>query len=66
MKKIGICGHFAQGKDFFDGQTVKTKILTRFGTLYFRVLIHNTPCASINQVYFVNKLFAIAFVLCYN
>lgn len=34
--------------------------------MYFRVLIHNTPCATINQVYFVNKLFAIAFVLCYN
>ncbi|MEK4065686.1 glycosyltransferase family 4 protein [Peribacillus sp. FSL R5-0717] len=25
--KIGIIGHFAFGKDFFDGQTVKTKIL---------------------------------------
>lgn len=26
-KKIAIIGHFADGKDFFDGQTVKTKAL---------------------------------------
>ncbi len=35
MKKIGICGHFAQGKDFFDGQTVKTKIVTRELLYYY-------------------------------
>ena len=28
MYKVLICGHFGYGKDFFDGQTVKTKILT--------------------------------------
>ena len=27
MKKIGIIGHFALGKEMFDGQTVKTKML---------------------------------------
>lgn len=27
MKKIGIIGHFGGDKEFFDGQTVKTKIL---------------------------------------
>ena len=27
MKKIGIIGHFGGKKEFFDGQTVKTKIL---------------------------------------
>lgn len=26
--KIGVCGHFGDGNDFFDGQTVKTKIVT--------------------------------------
>lgn len=26
-KKVGIIGHFGFGKEFFDGQTVKTKIL---------------------------------------
>lgn len=26
-KKIGILGHFAIGKEFYDGQTIKTKIL---------------------------------------
>jgi glycosyltransferase involved in cell wall biosynthesis len=26
--QIGICGHFGRGKKLFDGQTVKTKILT--------------------------------------
>lgn len=34
--KVGVCGHFGNGHDFFDGQTVKTKIVTsqlekRFG-----------------------------------
>ena len=28
MFKILICGHFGYGKNFIDGQTVKTKILT--------------------------------------
>lgn len=27
MKKIGIIGHFGGGRDFLDGQTVKTKVL---------------------------------------
>ncbi len=27
IKKIGIIGHFGGNKDFFDGQTIKTKIL---------------------------------------
>ena len=27
MKKVAIVGHFAFGKEFLDGQTVKTKIL---------------------------------------
>lgn len=27
MKKVGIIGHFGGNKEFFDGQTVKTKIL---------------------------------------
>lgn len=27
MKKIGIIGHFGDGHEFFDGQTVKTKVL---------------------------------------
>lgn len=26
--KIGICGHFGGGKEFYDGQTVKTKTIT--------------------------------------
>lgn len=25
--KVGICGHFENGKSFLDGQTVKTKTL---------------------------------------
>lgn len=29
MKKIAVIGHFAQGKEYLDGQTVKTKILTQ-------------------------------------
>ena len=29
MKKIGICGHFGDKKNFLDGQTVKTKIITQ-------------------------------------
>ncbi|MEK4201685.1 glycosyltransferase family 4 protein [Cytobacillus sp. FSL K6-0265] len=37
MHRVGICGHFGEGKDFYDGQTVKTKTLTEelqnlFGT----------------------------------
>lgn len=28
MKKVCIIGHFAFGKEYFDGQTVKTKIIT--------------------------------------
>ncbi len=27
MDRIGICGHFGIGHDFFDGQTIKTRIL---------------------------------------
>ena len=27
LKKIGIVGHFAEGKDFFDGQTIKIRAL---------------------------------------
>ena len=27
LKKVGIVGHFAVGKDFYDGQTVKTRAL---------------------------------------
>lgn len=26
--KVGVCGHFGNGHDFFDGQTIKTKIIT--------------------------------------
>lgn len=26
--KVGICGHYGKNKPFFDGQTVKTKIIT--------------------------------------
>ena len=29
MIKIGICGHFGGNRNFLDGQTVKTKIITR-------------------------------------
>ncbi|WP_298881482.1 glycosyltransferase family 4 protein [uncultured Phascolarctobacterium sp.] len=29
MVKIGVCGHFGGGKNFLDGQTVKTKIVTK-------------------------------------
>lgn len=29
MKNIGICGHFGGNKIFLDGQTVKTKIVTK-------------------------------------
>lgn len=29
MKSIGICGHFGGNKNFLDGQTVKTKIVTK-------------------------------------
>lgn len=29
MVKIGICGHFGGNKNFLDGQTVKTKIITK-------------------------------------
>jgi len=28
MYKVAVIGHFAKGKDYLDGQTVKTKILT--------------------------------------
>ncbi len=28
-KKIGIIGHFGFGKEFLDGQTVKTKTLAK-------------------------------------
>ena len=27
LKKLGIVGHFAEGKDFFDGQTIKIRTL---------------------------------------
>ena len=29
QKKVGIIGHFAHGKDFFDGQTIKTRTLVQ-------------------------------------
>ena len=29
MKKIAVIGHFAFGKEYLDGQTVKTKVLTQ-------------------------------------
>lgn len=29
LKKVGIIGHFAHGRDFFDGQTIKTRTLTQ-------------------------------------
>ena len=29
MIKIGVCGHFGSNRNFLDGQTVKTKIITR-------------------------------------
>ena len=29
MKKIGLCGHYAFGKKILDGQTIKTKIVTK-------------------------------------
>lgn len=29
MKNVGICGHFGGNKNFLDGQTVKTKIVTK-------------------------------------
>lgn len=29
LYKVGICGHFGEGENFLDGQTVKTKILTK-------------------------------------
>lgn len=29
MIKIGVCGHFGGNRNFLDGQTVKTKIITR-------------------------------------
>ena len=28
--KVGICGHFGDGHDFFDGQTIKTRITMDF------------------------------------
>lgn len=28
MKKLGVCGHFGNGKQLLNGQTVKTKIIT--------------------------------------
>lgn len=29
MNKIGVCGHFGGDRNFLDGQTVKTKIITK-------------------------------------
>ena len=29
MYKIGICGHYGGGKNCLDGQTIKTKIITK-------------------------------------
>lgn len=29
MKRICVIGHFAYGLEYFDGQTVKTKIITK-------------------------------------
>jgi len=29
LKKVGIIGHFAHGRDFFDGQTIKTRTLAQ-------------------------------------
>ncbi len=29
LKKVGIVGHFAHGREFFDGQTIKTRTLTQ-------------------------------------
>ena len=29
LKKVGIIGHFAHGRDFFDGQTIKIRTLTQ-------------------------------------
>ncbi|MBO5111525.1 MAG: glycosyltransferase [Clostridia bacterium] len=29
MKRVGVVGHFAFGKEYLDGQTVKTKVLTK-------------------------------------
>lgn len=29
MKKICVCGHFGYGFDFYDGQTIKTKVITQ-------------------------------------
>ena len=28
MKKVGICGHYGGNNEFYDGQTVKTKMIT--------------------------------------
>ena len=28
-KKVCVVGHYGNGKEFYDGQTVKTKIITK-------------------------------------
>ena len=35
MKKVTVIGHFAFGKEFLDGQTVKTKVLSQALCSYF-------------------------------
>lgn len=32
--KVGVCGHFADGKEFYDGQTIKTKYIYEGLNLY--------------------------------
>ena len=35
MVKVGICGHFGEGKNLLNGQTVKTKVMTKELIRYF-------------------------------
>ena len=28
MKKVSVIGHFADGLEYLDGQTIKTKVIT--------------------------------------
>lgn len=60
MVKIGICGHYGGNQKFLDGQTVKTKIITRELQKEFG----NEQVKCVDTFGGSNRLFAIILGLC--
>lgn len=52
MQSIGVCGHFGGGKEYFDGQTIKTKNITEE-----LIRQYGANCIKIVDTYHVTKRF---------